>query len=333
MKKLFKRIIPCLLLVLSLITILSCDQKDEYKYPSQVPLYTADGTFVQIGNLKVSKQDIYNRLIQSYGIEEFENIIDAELLKDIQLNDKQEKDFQEQMTNLIYGTTDLDELDAEEKAEAEKSFKVELMSNGLHNDESKKDDFKSFIVLDTETTGLSPKYKDKMVQVTAIKFVDFKPVEIFTTLLNPKIFIPSSVSKIHGITNEMVEFSPVFEEVKDAFSEFIKESFDSGYGLNMTAVKGGKRFRENGMFKRLEDARRFMIDWLDRNPDSSIEYFDICSGSNFSDPDGLEVWGGQGGYFYNVVNSSYKDHQQFTYREMSKIERSEVDINSYLGNK
>ena len=75
------------------------------------------------------------------------------------------------------------------------------------------------------------------------------------------------------------------------------------------------------MFKRLEDARRFMIDWLDRNPDSYIEYFDICSGSNFSDPDGLEVWGGQGGYFYNVVNSSYKDHQQFTYREMSKIER------------
>ena len=138
MKKLFKRIIPCLLLVLSLITILSCDQKDEYKYPSQVPLYTADGTFVQIGNLKVSKQDIYNRLIQSYGIEEFENIIDAELLKDVQLDEKQEKDFQEQMTNLIYGTTDLDELDAEEKAEAEKSFKVELMSNGLHNDESKK---------------------------------------------------------------------------------------------------------------------------------------------------------------------------------------------------
>jgi hypothetical protein len=116
------------------------------------------------------------------------------------------------------------------------------------------------------------------------------------------------------------------------FDEFIKESFESGYGLNMTASNAsGKKIRENSMFKRLEDARRFMIDWLDRNPDSSIEYFDICSGSNYSDPDCLEVWGGQGGYFYNVVNSSYKDNQQFTYREMSKIERSEVDINSYLG--
>ena len=98
--------------------------------------------------------------------------------------------------------------------------------------ESKKDDFKSFIVLDTETTGLSPKYKDKMVQVTAIKFVDFKPVEIFTTLLNPKRFIPSSVSKIHGITNEMVEFSPIFEEVKDAFSEFIKGLILVGHNIS-----------------------------------------------------------------------------------------------------
>lgn len=123
----------------------------------------------------------------------------------------------------------------------------------------------------------------------------------------------------------------MFNIMIKTFEEFIKESFDSGYGLNMTVVKGGEKFRENGMFKRLEDARRFMIDWLDRNPDGSIEYFDICSGSNYSDPDCLEVWGGQGGYFYNVVNSSYKDHQQFTYREMSKIERSEVDINSYLG--
>ena len=115
------------------------------------------------------------------------------------------------------------------------------------------------------------------------------------------------------------------------FDEFIEESFYSGYGLNMIAVKGGRKINENGIFKRLEDARRFMIDWLDSNPDGSIEYFDICSGSNYSEPDCLEIWGGQGGYFYNVMNSSYKNRQQFTQREMSKIERSEVDIDSYLG--
>lgn len=116
------------------------------------------------------------------------------------------------------------------------------------------------------------------------------------------------------------------------FSEFIKESFDSGCGLTMTIVdKGGQKHRNNYTFKRIEDARMFMINWMMENPGGTIEYFDICSGSNYSDPDCLEVWGGYGGYFYNVVNSSYKDRHQFSYREMSKIERSEVDINTYLG--
>jgi hypothetical protein len=115
------------------------------------------------------------------------------------------------------------------------------------------------------------------------------------------------------------------------FSEFIKESFGSGYGLTMTVVDSkGQRYRNNYTFDSIGDARKFMIDWLSKNPSGNIEYFDICSGSNYSDPDCLEVWGGKGGYFYNVVNSSYKDHQQFTYREMSKIERSEIDINTYL---
>lgn len=139
MKVLFKRIIPCLLIVLSIFTIASCNDEDEYKYPSQVPLYTADGTFVEIGNLKISNQDIYNRLMQSYGVEEIENAIDAELLKDVVLNADQEKDFQDQMTNLIYGTLDVEELTAEEKADAEKAFKLNMMSNGLIVDENSKD--------------------------------------------------------------------------------------------------------------------------------------------------------------------------------------------------
>lgn len=116
------------------------------------------------------------------------------------------------------------------------------------------------------------------------------------------------------------------------FEEFINESFDSGYGLSMTVIDNkGQKFRNNYSFDRLSDAHKFMINWLEKNPGGTIEYFDICSGSNYSDPDCLEVWGGKGGYFYNVVNSSYKDRQQFSYREIKKIEDCEMDINSYLG--
>ena len=42
------------------------------------------------------------------------------------------------------------------------------------------------------------------------------------------------------------------------------------------------------------------------------------------------VWGGYGGYFFNVVNSSYRDRQQFSYSEIKDIERCEVEIETYL---
>ena len=99
------------------------------------------------------------------------------------------------------------------------------------NQDTKKEVFNSFIVLDTETTGLSPKYNDKIVQITAIKLENFKPTKIFTSLVNPKRFIPYNVSQIHGITNEDVEFSPTFGEIKDQLSEFIKDEIVIGHNI------------------------------------------------------------------------------------------------------
>lgn len=115
------------------------------------------------------------------------------------------------------------------------------------------------------------------------------------------------------------------------FNEFIKESFDSGYGLSMTVVdKKGQKYHNKYSFKTMREAHDFMVNWLEKNPGGSIEYFDICSGTNYSDSDYLEVWGGKGGYFYNVLNSGYKGRLQFSHREIRKIEDCEVDINSYL---
>ena len=101
-----------------------------------------------------------------------------------------------------------------------------------------------------------------------------------------------------------------------------------GFSLSEKAIKRAGMDYWNQL-----DVRRYMNfeEFLEKNPGGTIEYFDICSGSNYSDPDCLEVWGGKGGYFYNVVNSSYKDRQQFSYREIKKIEDCEMDINSYLG--
>ena len=115
------------------------------------------------------------------------------------------------------------------------------------------------------------------------------------------------------------------------FEEFISESFSGReYGLTMTVNTKHGKFTDKYSFDTIEITRKFMINWLDKHPGTSIEYFDICSGYNYSDPDSLEVWGGNGGYFANIVNGGYKWNQQFSYAELKHIEKCEVDIETYL---
>ena len=88
-----------------------------------------------------------------------------------------------------------------------------------------------FVYKDNIKLKISEENNDKIVQITAIKFENFKPTKIFTSLVNPKRFIPYNVSQIHGITNEDVEFSPTFGEIKDQLSEFIKDEIVIGHNI------------------------------------------------------------------------------------------------------
>ncbi len=132
---------------------------------------------------------------------------------------------------------------------------------------------------------------------------------------------------LHKYINEK---NDVFMVIK-SFKEFIGESFERGYGLNLTAInRSGEIFNETRLFDTIDEIRKFMNNWISTNG-GYIKYFDICSGSNFSDSEFLEVWGGTDGYFYNVLNSTYKNRQQFTYSEIKNIKRSEIEVNSFLG--
>lgn len=71
----------------------------------------------------------------------------------------------------------------------------------------------SFVCLDTETTGLSPAGGGRICEVAALVSKGGKRVVSFSTLINPQVVIQPEVISIHGITNEMVAKSPVFEHV------------------------------------------------------------------------------------------------------------------------
>lgn len=85
----------------------------------------------------------------------------------------------------------------------------------------------NFVAVDTETTGLNPE-TNKIIEIAAIKFINFKPVEVFGTYLDPKRKIPAVVEEKTGITNDIVEGSPTFPQILESFKDFIK-----GYNIIM----------------------------------------------------------------------------------------------------
>lgn len=82
--------------------------------------------------------------------------------------------------------------------------------------------FKNYIVLDFETTGLSPT-ENKILEIGAIKVLNNSIVEKFETLINPNIPIPPFISSKINITDSMVYNKPKIEEIFNDFINFLED--------------------------------------------------------------------------------------------------------------
>ena len=77
------------------------------------------------------------------------------------------------------------------------------------------------IVLDFETTGLSPGRGDRATEIGALVLQDGQPVDRFQSLMNAGIGIPAFVQSLTGITSQMVAAAPAAEKVMRDFAGFI----------------------------------------------------------------------------------------------------------------
>lgn len=94
------------------------------------------------------------------------------------------------------------------------------------------------IVLDTETTGLSPKDGDRLVEIGCLEIVNQVATGVnFHRYINPERDVPEGAFKVHGLSAEFLSDKPKFAEVAEEFIDFIGDaplvihnaSFDMGF--------------------------------------------------------------------------------------------------------
>lgn len=79
------------------------------------------------------------------------------------------------------------------------------------------------IVLDTETTGLSPEKGDRIVEIACIELINHLPTEnCFQVYINPEREMSKEAIEITGITDEFLKDKPLFKDVAEDFLNFIK---------------------------------------------------------------------------------------------------------------
>ncbi len=81
------------------------------------------------------------------------------------------------------------------------------------------------IVLDTETTGLSPAEGHRLLEIGAVEIVHQAPTgRVFHHLINPERDVPEDAARVHGHTTEVLRDKPVFAALVDAFLAFVGEA-------------------------------------------------------------------------------------------------------------
>lgn len=90
--------------------------------------------------------------------------------------------------------------------------------------------YADFTVVDVETTGLD-KYSE-IIELSAIKYVNFEPVSCFSTLVKPSGTIPLKITQITHIDASMVSNAPTINQIMPAFIEYIGSDNILGHNLS-----------------------------------------------------------------------------------------------------
>lgn len=103
-----------------------------------------------------------------------------------------------------------------------------------------------YAIIDVETTGGSPS-QDRLIEVAIFVFDGKKVTDSYSTLLNPRRPIDPYVTKLTGITNEMVKKAPAFEDIHEKLLELTHENIFVAHNVKFDFGMLRQEFRRMGI--------------------------------------------------------------------------------------
>lgn len=118
-----------------------------------------------------------------------------------------------------------------------------------------------YVAVDVETTGLSP-IRNELIEISAIKYQANRKIDVFSTLVKPKETIPYYITRLTGITNEMVEDCPEVEEVMPDLIEFIGDypivAHNANFDYSFLQQYSKQSFKKNKVIDTVSISRKIM---------------------------------------------------------------------------
>lgn len=120
------------------------------------------------------------------------------------------------------------------------------------------------IVLDTETTGLSPTQGDRLVEIGCVELINHIPSgQTYHVYINPQRSMPEEAFRVHGLSEEFLSDKPLFDAVAGPFRDFIGDAtlvihnapFDMGF-LNAELERAGQSRLSNNVIDTVMLARQ-----------------------------------------------------------------------------
>lgn len=137
-----------------------------------------------------------------------------------------------------------------------------------------------YVVFDLETTGLK-KETDRIIEIGAVKIIDGKLVDTFSTFIDPHISLSEKIVSLTGITDDMLKGQRDVDEVLPEFLEFVgnavmvahNAAFDMGFIRKWTSER--QIALSNSVMDTVELARMMFPELKNHKLDTICEHLGV----------------------------------------------------------